>query len=110
VGLLTGILQKKKTLWVHLLTGALPFAQFLTSYAFGTISDRVGRRPVLLVGTFGTAVTMILFGISTSVYMALGARIACGFMNGNSGVLKTYYAEILDKSNQACSTLKNVVF
>jgi len=77
--------------------------QFLSGYFWGILSDKVGRRPVLLLGMFGTAVSTVLFGFSKTVVWAVITRSCSGILNGNAGVLKTYLAEITDSTNQSAA-------
>lgn len=75
-------------------------AGFLSSFWWGRISDRYGRRPVLLFGCVGGLLSSIMFGFSTSLEMAIAARFMAGILNGNVGVVKGYAADICDKTNQ----------
>eukprot|EP00741_Cyanophora_paradoxa_P022067 tig00021434_g21302.t1 len=83
------------------LIGAFALAQFCSSFAWGALSDRVGRRPVLLSGTVGTFLCINAFGFSKSYAWAMVSRSLAGALNGNLGVVKTYLGEITDKTNQA---------
>eukprot|EP01105_Mastigella_eilhardi_P013704 TRINITY_DN3119_c0_g1_i1.p1 TRINITY_DN3119_c0_g1~~TRINITY_DN3119_c0_g1_i1.p1 ORF type:complete len:322 (-),score=46.30 TRINITY_DN3119_c0_g1_i1:802-1725(-) len=74
--------------------------QFFSSFVIGVLSDRIGRRPVLLVGTFGLFLSTILFGFSWNYRVALIARALNGLLNGNIGVAKTYLGELTDSSNR----------
>jgi MFS family permease len=76
-------------------------AQFFTAAYWGRMSDVNGRRPVLLVGLFGSIFATLMFGCSTSFLMAFTARILQGLMNGNLGIVKTCIAEVTDASNRA---------
>jgi MFS family permease len=75
-------------------------AQFLTSIPWGSLSDRYGRRPVLLIGLVGNTITMIMFGLSPNLTMAVLSRCLCGALNGNVGVSKSVLGEITDSTNQ----------
>jgi MFS family permease len=66
---------------------------------WGVIADKYGRRPALLLGLLGTALSAILFGLAPTFMIAVIARFMWGFLNGNIGVSKTYVAEILDDTN-----------
>ena len=61
-------------------------AQFISAPIWGWVSDRVGRRPTLLVGLSGTLVSTTLFGVATSFSGAVLARCLWGVLNGNLGV------------------------
>jgi MFS family permease len=68
---------------------------------WGKISDRYGRRPVLLCGLIGNALSTCLFGLSKNLAWAVGARALCGIMNGNAGVARSMVSEITDHTNKA---------
>jgi len=72
-----------------------------SSYLWGYLSDKIGRRPIMLLGLGGTFIAAFLFGISKTFTMAVIARFFHGFMNGNIGITKTYLAEITDSTNKA---------
>jgi MFS family permease len=76
-------------------------AQFCTAIMWGRISDRYGRRPVLLTGLIGNALSSCLFGLSKNLWWAIGSRALCGIMNGNSGVARSLVSEITDNTNKA---------
>lgn len=61
------------------------FAQFCTAIFWGYMSDRYGRRPIILLGLCGSAVASILFGLSKSLAWAIVSRSICGFLNGKRG-------------------------
>ncbi|KAM9897143.1 hypothetical protein OXX79_007055 [Metschnikowia pulcherrima] len=84
------------------LASSFAFCQFLFAMQWGKMSDRVGRKPVLLCGLLGTSASLLLFGFSTNYYMALFARSLAGVLNGNIAVLRTVIGEICtDKKHQA---------
>lgn len=70
------------------------FCQFLFAVQWGKLSDRVGRKPVLMLGLMGTLWSLILFGFSKNFYMALFARLLAGVLNGNVAVVRTVIGEI----------------
>ncbi len=55
--------------------------QFIFAPIWGNFSDRVGRRPVLIVGVIGFAITFIMMGLSTQLWMLFAARIAGGIFS-----------------------------
>lgn len=81
--------------YAGLVTSAFAFAEFLSGVAWGRISDRVGRKPVLLAGLAGTALSMLVFGFAPNLPVALVGRALGGLLNGNMGVLQTTVAEIV---------------
>lgn len=73
----------------------------LTIYHWSRLSDRIGRKPVLLFGLAGVALSLILIGFSRSYWWLLVARCLCGALNGNMGVAKSAVGELTDKTNIA---------
>ncbi|KAJ1299323.1 hypothetical protein OPQ81_011041 [Rhizoctonia solani] len=80
--------------------GVFSLAQFFTVYFWGSLSDRIGRRPVLISGLCGVVGSTIMFGLSKSFTMMLISRALSGMLNGNSGVIKSVLGEITDQTNQ----------
>lgn len=68
--------------------------QFLFAPIWGQISDRVGRKKILLVGVFGNAIAQLLFGLSTELWMLFAARALAGLLS--SATLPTAMAYISD--------------
>jgi len=71
----------------------------LSTLQWGRLSDRVGRRPVLLTGLFGLALSLLCFGLSKSFPALVVSRSLAGLLNGNVGVLKAMMSEITDDTN-----------
>ncbi|KAJ1989950.1 hypothetical protein GGI25_004546 [Coemansia spiralis] len=72
-----------------------------TAMYWGTLSDRIGRRPVILLGLLGNLATSVLFGVSKSFKWALVVRSLNGLFTGNSAVIKSVVAEISDDTNRS---------
>lgn len=88
------------------LASCYAFCQFLFSVRWGQISDRVGRKPVLMFGLVGTSISLVVFGFSKNYYWAVAARCLSGCLNGNIGVLRTMVGEIAtDRRHQATAFL-----
>ncbi|KAG0229932.1 hypothetical protein BGW41_002829 [Actinomortierella wolfii] len=64
------------------------------------MSDKYGRRPILLLGLIGSTISCTLFGLSKSLAWAMATRSMCGLLNGNVGVAKSMLGEIASPSNQ----------
>ncbi|KAI8617269.1 major facilitator superfamily domain-containing protein [Chytriomyces sp. MP71] len=92
--------DKEVGYYVGFIASAFSLAQFCTSLGWGFLSDRVGRRPVLLVGLIGNAISLILFGQATTLRAAILSRMLCGVLNGNVGVAKCVIGEVTDETNQ----------
>ncbi|KAF5104139.1 hypothetical protein DV451_000879 [Geotrichum candidum] len=81
--------------WDTLVTSAYPFGSALSGFVWGRFSDIRGRKAALLLGTTGTLVSTLAFGLSPNVYMAVASRFFAGLLSGNNGVMKTAIAEII---------------
>lgn len=68
-------------------------AQFLFAPIWGRLSDRFGRRPILVLGLFGSGLSYVLFGLAESVLVLLISRIAAGVMGANVAVAQAYVAD-----------------
>ncbi|KAK4753727.1 hypothetical protein SAY87_001831 [Trapa incisa] len=66
----------------------------LTSVFWGMAADRYGRKPIILIGTLSAAIFNILFGISTTFWMALAMRFLLGCFNCLLGTIRAYATEI----------------
>ncbi|KAI8054688.1 major facilitator superfamily domain-containing protein [Syncephalis plumigaleata] len=83
------------------LTSCFAITQFISSLPWGNLSDRIGRRPVILAGQLGTMICSLLFGMSKSFTWALVTRSLSGLLNGNNAVSQSMLTEITDETNQA---------
>ncbi|OGM46759.1 MFS multidrug transporter [Aspergillus bombycis] len=87
--------DRKIALYAGMITSAFTFAEFSTGMFWGRMSDKIGRKPVLIMGLIGTAISMIVFGFAPNLPTAMVARALGGLLNGNIGVLQTTVAEIV---------------
>lgn len=74
--------EKQIAMYAGMVTSAFAFAEFLTGIMWGHISDRVGRKPILLLGLAGTGLSMLMFGFAKNLPMAMLARALGGLLNG----------------------------
>src|SRR5205809_1202948 len=85
---------------IGVLMASYSVMQFLFSPVWGRLSDRIGRRPVLLVSTAGAAVSYALFALGSGLggHLALGAlllsRMFAGICGANITVAQAYIADI----------------
>ncbi|ESZ99135.1 major facilitator superfamily transporter [Sclerotinia borealis F-4128] len=83
--------------YAGLLISAFALAESMTGMYWGGLSDRIGRKPVLLVGCCGTMLSMIMVGFASNIWIALLGRALGGFLNGNIGVIQTMVGEMVTK-------------
>ncbi|HEX6720178.1 MAG TPA: MFS transporter, partial [Burkholderiaceae bacterium] len=78
------------------LTVALTFgiANFLSSPILGALSDRYGRRPVLLLGFAGLALSFFVTAAATALWMLVAVRMFSGAMQSNISIANAYVADI----------------
>lgn len=87
--------------YVGTIVSAFALAQFATNFFWGWLSDRIGRKPVILTGTLLTAACLVAFGFCRTFWQAVLAQTLMGLVNGNQGVVATCLGEITDRSNQS---------
>ena len=80
--------------WVGVVIAVYSLAQFLFTPILGSLSDRIGRRPVIMFGLVSNSVFFIVFGLSNSLEMAIIARFLSGAGNGNIAVARAYIGDI----------------
>ncbi len=78
------------------LAASYSIMQFIFSPLWGKISDRVGRRPIILIGIFGSFLGFLLFGLSYELWMLFASRIIAGVFT--AATLTTAQAYIADSS------------
>ncbi|KAF2454746.1 major facilitator superfamily domain-containing protein [Lineolata rhizophorae] len=88
-------------MYVGLIASAFALAQFATNFFWGWLSDRIGRKPVILTGTLLTAACFAAFGFCRTLPQAVVVQALMGLVNGNQGVVSTCLGEITDRSNQS---------
>ena len=79
---------------VTLLMASYSLMQFLFAGAWGRLSDRIGRRPVLLISVAGSGLALLLFAFSTTYFALLLTRMLHGAMNANIGVAQAALSDI----------------
>lgn len=87
--------------YVGTIASAFALAQFATNYFWGWLSDRIGRKPVILLGTILTALCFVGFGFCKTLWQAILVQALIGIVNGNQGLVSTCLGEITDRSNQS---------
>lgn len=77
------------------LVGLSALCEFLFSPFWGALADRVGRKPVLLLGLAGSVMAALVFGTAESLAQALLGRALDGLFCGNVGVTRAYLGELV---------------
>ena len=72
----------KISVYAGMVTSAFTLAEFSTGLMWGRLSDKFGRKPILLMGLTGTAISAVIFGFAQSLPVALFARAMGGILNG----------------------------
>lgn len=84
------------------LAASFAFSQFLCCIHWGRLSDRIGRKPIILIGLCGGGASLLVFGFAKNFYVALAARSIAGALNGNVAVLQTIVGELVtERRHQA---------
>lgn len=89
-----GIPENDIARWAGIASSIFSICQAFTGLIWGAASDRYGRKPIILLGLLNTMWTMLLWGFSVNLPMALAARALQGLTNGNVGILRTTVAEL----------------
>ncbi|EMD60836.1 hypothetical protein GGP41_009790 [Bipolaris sorokiniana] len=80
-----------------LLISAFSLAEACSGMYWGGVSDRIGRKPVVILGCIGTMSSLLLVGLAPNFWVALAGRIIGGALNGNIGVIQTMVGELVKR-------------
>ncbi len=86
---------------VGLLLSANAVTQLLGAPVIGRLSDRYGRRPLLLLCILGTVAGFLLLGFANSLALLFLSRIVDGFLGGNISLAQAYITDVTDEQNRA---------
>jgi len=87
--------EKLIALYAGMVTSAFAFAEFSAGVVWGKLSDKLGRKPILLTGLAGTGISMLIFGFSPNLTTALVARALGGLLNGYVSCNCSSFTQIL---------------
>src|SRR5690625_3483369 len=77
-----------------LLMAVYSLMQFIFAPMWGRISDRIGRKPVILIGIFGLSLSFFMMALSTQLWMLFVARVIAGVLS--AAILRTVLAYVSD--------------
>lgn len=86
---------------VGLLFASYSVMQLFFSPVLGRLSDKYGRRPILLISLLGTAVGFVILGFATTLWMLFLGRIIDGISGGNISTAQAYIADVTTEENRA---------
>jgi MFS transporter, DHA1 family, tetracycline resistance protein len=86
---------------IALLSASYSLMQFLFAPFWGRLSDRIGRRPVILISVAASFAGHLIFGLSSTIFTIFAARILAGFGNANLGTAQAIIADVTTPENRA---------
>lgn len=88
---------------IGLLFGSFSLMQLIFAPILGRWSDRIGRRPILLMSILGTAISFLVLGFANSLWMLFLGRMLDGMSGGNISTAQAYIADVtpLEKRSSA---------
>jgi MFS family permease len=86
---------------IGVIVAAFTLAQLLSAPMWGRFSDRVGRRPTLLIALGASAIAYLIFGFAHSLLVLFLSRIVQGAGGGTVGVIQAYVADSTDPKDRA---------
>lgn len=90
-----GCPESQAPFFAGILISAFSLAEACTGMYWGGLSDRIGRKPVLLMGCMGTVSSLLVVGFASNFWIALAGRTLGGMLNGNIGVIQTMVGELV---------------
>ncbi|KAL5511682.1 hypothetical protein ACEPAH_4900 [Sanghuangporus vaninii] len=97
-----GVAEPSKTgFYSGLVESVFALAQLMSIYHWASLSDKVGRKPIILIGTIGIAISTMWLGFARTLAGVLLSRALAGLFSGNVAVMHSVLGEITDSSNQA---------
>ena len=88
---------------IGLLAASYSAMQFVFAPLLGSLSDRVGRRPVLVVSLCGSVVAWTVFGLADALWLLFLSRLLAGAMGGNLSTAQAYVADVTPPERRAAA-------
>jgi DHA1 family tetracycline resistance protein-like MFS transporter len=85
---------------IGFLTAIYSWMQFFFSPILGRLSDRYGRRPVLLISILGSAIGYYMIGAAETLFLVFAGRIVSGITGGNISTAQAYIADVTTRENR----------
>ncbi len=86
---------------IGLLVASYAAAQLIGAPVLGRLSDRYGRRPILIVSTLGTLISLVIIGLAHSLWLLFLSRMIDGLTGGNISVAQAYITDVTDTKNRS---------
>jgi DHA1 family tetracycline resistance protein-like MFS transporter len=86
---------------IGLLFAIFSLCQLVAAPVLGDLSDRFGRRPVLIFSLAGTVVSFVMLAMAHSVWMLFAARVVDGLSGGNVSTARAYVADVTEPKDRA---------
>ncbi|BDC01350.1 TPA: MFS transporter [Clostridium perfringens] len=90
----------EQAFFVTLLTSVYAVCVFFVAPGLGALSDRYGRRPILLICLLGSSIGYLIFGIGGSIWVLFLGRIIDGVTGGSISTIFAYFADITPKEER----------
>src|ERR1044071_2664979 len=87
-------------LTIGLLGTSFSLAQFIFSPIWGRWSDRIGRKPIILVGLMGSCLSYLVLALAGSLWMVFLARVIGGIAGANIPTAQAYIADVTTQENR----------
>ncbi|MGH1297852.1 MFS transporter [Bacillus pretiosus] len=91
---------EEQALVVTLLTSVYAVCVFFAAPVLGALSDKYGRRPLLLICLFGSAIGYLVFGIGGALWVLFAGRIIEGITGGSISTIFAYFADIIPQEER----------
>ena len=82
------------------LVASFSIAQLASSPLWGRVSDRYGRRPVMMIGLGGAGIAYLIFGFANSIWLLFASRLVQGAGGGTTGVVQAYVSDATEPSQR----------
>ena len=86
---------------IGLLFAAFSLAQLIAAPVLGALSDRFGRRPILIFSLIGTVISFTMLAVAQSLAMLFAARLIDGLSGGNITIARAYIADVTEPDERA---------